>query len=324
MPVKNTEQYLRECLDSILNQSFKDWELIAINDHSTDSSFNILREYVKKDNRIRAFNNEGKGIINALRLAYQHSKGNLITRMDSDDIMHVSKLEKLFAQIIRVGNGHIAVSKVSYFSKEKVGQGYLNYAKWLNNLCETKRHYHEIYKECVIPSPAWLIYRHDLDKVNAFNPNTYPEDYDLCFRFYQHQINVVPVLDILHHWRDYPERTSRNDKHYADNRFLDLKVHYFLNIDYNSQLELVLWGAGRKGKEIAKKLIDNQIRFHWICNNEKKIGKSIYNVVLKDYKLIHSLSNFQTIIAVSSPDEQASIKEYFELYFSKPIYWFFC
>jgi len=51
--------------------------------------------------------------------------------------------------------------------------------------------FQEIYKECVIPSPCWMIYRTDMDKCQAFLPNRYPEDYDLCFRFYENGMRTT-------------------------------------------------------------------------------------------------------------------------------------
>ena len=60
VPVYNVEKYLRQCLDSIINQTLKDIEIICVNDGSTDSSLQILQEYVEKDNRIRIINKEKK------------------------------------------------------------------------------------------------------------------------------------------------------------------------------------------------------------------------------------------------------------------------
>ncbi|MCW9041214.1 MAG: glycosyltransferase, partial [Flavobacteriales bacterium] len=75
MPVKNTSLYLSECLNSIINQTEKNWELIAVNDHSTDNSKEILASFANQDNRIKVWDNTGNGIIDALQLAYSKSSG---------------------------------------------------------------------------------------------------------------------------------------------------------------------------------------------------------------------------------------------------------
>jgi len=124
LPVKNTAAYLVQCLDSILLQSFTNWELLAINDHSTDDSKHILLEYASRDRRIKILDNEGTGIINALRLAYNNSKGTYITRMDSDDKMAVNKLEILYKNVHQKEQGFIAIGQVKYFSDTSLGNCY--------------------------------------------------------------------------------------------------------------------------------------------------------------------------------------------------------
>ena len=93
MPVKNTAHFLSETISSILNQTEKNWELIAVNDNSTDNSKAVLTSFAQNDKRIKVIDNKGNGIIDALQLGYVFSNGNFITRMDSDDIMSPNKLE---------------------------------------------------------------------------------------------------------------------------------------------------------------------------------------------------------------------------------------
>ena len=90
MPVKNAAPFLTECLDSIISQSYENWELLAVDDGSSDDSLQILKNYEQFDQRITAYRNDGVGIIDALRLAYNYSQGGMITRMDADDIMTLS------------------------------------------------------------------------------------------------------------------------------------------------------------------------------------------------------------------------------------------
>jgi glycosyltransferase involved in cell wall biosynthesis len=311
MPVRNTAQFLEECLDSILVQSYLDWELIAIEDHSEDNSWSILQAYAAKDARIKVFQNPGKGIIQALRIAYQYSSGHYITRMDSDDIMPIQKLDVLHASLKQAKEGHLATGLVQYFSEKTLGNGYLRYAEWLNSLSKKGSNFKEIYKECVIPSPCWMVHRTDLEAAGAFYPNRYPEDYDLCFRFYEQGLICLPSDVVLHHWRDSEGRTSRHDPNYADNNFLDIKLHYFIKLDYQKERPLVLWGAGKKGKKLALSLQKAKIPFHWICNNEQKIGKDIYDQRLYAIEHLDQLTQPQIIIAVAQVEAQIMLKSRF-------------
>src|SRR5690606_1202495 len=244
MPVKNTSVYLLECIQSIINQTNKNWELIAVDDHSTDDSKAILHKYAANDARIKVLENTAKGIIPALQLAYSKSSGEFITRMDSDDIMVPEKLATQKQQLLQHGNNHIALGLVKYFSDNEMGEGYLKYENWLNELTKNGSNFSDIYKECVIASPCWMVYKTDFEKCGGFDSNIYPEDYDLTFRFYKNGLKCLPSNQLLHLWRDYPERTSRNHEHYAYNSFIELKVHHFLNIDYRINKKLLVWGAG--------------------------------------------------------------------------------
>lgn len=311
MPVRNTAPFLGECLDSIIAQSHTDWELLAVDDHSEDASRVILQSYADRDGRIRVLRNEGRGIIPALRLAYQKSKGAYITRMDSDDRMMPRKLELLHRALKAVGRGRLAVGGVSYFSQGELGGGYARYADWLNGLTAREKNFDEIYKECVIPSPCWMLHREDLDGCGAFQPNDYPEDYDLCFRFYQRGLKVVAVAQPLHQWRDYPERSSRNDPNYLDNRFTALKIRYFKEIDYQKDQELYLWGAGKKGKQVARELQQHGLPFHWVCENPRKTGKEIYGQRMGQPDGMAG-KNVQVLVAVTNPAEAAGIRGFLE------------
>lgn len=312
LPVKNAEPYLADCLNSIINQSEKHWELLAVEDHSTDQSFAILKAFGQKDPRINVFRNDGQGIIPALRKAYSESRGQLITRMDADDLMEINKLAALKTLLLQNGPGYIGTALVSYFSEYQLGKGYLNYQNWLNDLSRQENNFIDIYKECVIPSPCWMVFRKDLDNSAAFHPDTYPEDYDLCFRFYKNGLTIKTAQQVLHQWRDYPERTSRNDPNYADVHFFELKIQYFLDLDYNSERPLLLWGAGRKGKELAQLLIKKNIPFQWITDNSKKIDKDIYGVKLLSTSYLQQTRNPQIIIAVAAPDALVTIHQQLE------------
>lgn len=325
-PFKNTSAFLEDCINSILNQSYTNWELIIVDDTSTDNSYKIVEKFANNDSRIILLKNSGNGIIDALQLAFKHSKGNYITRMDSDDIMLPNKLEVLFNNLNIFGKKHIAIGLVEYFSDEGVGEGYKNYETWLNNLTKVGINYSEIYKECVIPSPCWLIHREDLIACDGFNPKIYPEDYDLTFRFYKNNIKCIPCDTVVHKWRDYSTRTSRTHVHYAQNHFTELKVRHFLDIDYNKNKTLIIWGAGNKGKIIAKILLEKNIPFEWICDNPKKIGKDIYGKKLKAFQVLVKIKNAQSIITVANKTAQKEIRAYLKNLNVKPVedYIFFC
>lgn len=100
VPVYNTAKYLRRCLDSLINQSFTDIEIITINDGSTDNSQTILHEYALKDPRIRSFIKENEGVSQTRNLGISLSRGKYITFVDSDDWVSKDMLNNLYQCLI--------------------------------------------------------------------------------------------------------------------------------------------------------------------------------------------------------------------------------
>ena len=326
MPVHNAGPFLRECLDSILQQTIPEWELIVVNDHSTDDSQEILCRYAQADPRIRVFQNSTKGIIPALRLAIEKAGGSLVTRMDADDMMVPEKLADLRGRLVLAGEGHVAIGLVEYISEGDLGDGFARYQDWLNKLTLSGDNYRDLYRECVIPSPCWMVFRSDLDRAGGFSPDRYPEDYDLCFRFYEAGLKCLPSGRVLHKWRDHPGRASRNDPNYADHTFIDLKVFWFLRLHHSGKSPIIVWGAGRKGKRIAKQLIRQGVEFQWVTNNRKKIGKRIYGMELLSDPLQNANRKARMIIAVASPEDQEEITSYLNGEALHPMqdYFYFC
>lgn len=326
IPFKNTSEFLTACIDSILLQSYTNWEVLAINDHSSDDSVLIMEQYAEKDPRIKVFHNDATGIIEALRKAYSLCNGEFITRMDSDDIMATNKLNTMQKALIAHGSGHLAIGKVKYFCNGEIGNGYYKYEKWLNKLSGTGSNFTEIYKECPIPSPCWMAFRSDLDKCGAFYHDRYPEDYDLAFRFYEHGLTCIPGDEVLHYWRDYDYRASRTSEHYAQNYFLEIKLHYYLKLNHRESRPLVIWGAGKKGKEIARRLLDRNLDFHWLCNNPNKIGKDIYGEKLLHFSALTHIADPQVIITVANREAQSFIRDHLNGLHLSPLedYYFFC
>ncbi|MFY0689719.1 MAG: glycosyltransferase family 2 protein [Cyclobacteriaceae bacterium] len=309
MAVKDTAPYLPDCLNSILAQTYQNWELIAVNDHSTDETPTILKDYAAKDSRIRVFHSDRPRLIPTLQVGYAQVRGELINRMDSDDKMPIYKLETMVTEWVKHGKHTIVAGGTEHFVDEgEVGDGFRRYEEWLNVVARNQTHYQEIYQECVIPSHCWLIHKDDFDAVGAFDPIVYPEDYDLCFRFYRQGLKVIGLDKIFHYWRDRSNRISRTWEEYKDNRYFELKLRYFYELDRDKSRPLVLWGAGRNGKYMAKLLQSYQDTFHWVCDNEKKIGKDVYGVRMEHFDTIRFLDNPQIMIVVSSPNAKIDIR----------------
>lgn len=304
MPVKNGLPFLLDTLESVVNQTIIDWQLIIVDDHSTDSTWSWLNLNTK-DNRIKYLKNQGKGIIDALETAWQASSGMYITRMDADDIMPINKLSNLLSALKNASEYSVATGLVKYFKHDGiVNNGYLQYEQWLNSNLLSKNPYNQLFKECVVPSPAWMVNRSIIVKLGGFKSLVYPEDYDLVFRFRQLGLSIITVPSIVHYWRDHGARASRNDPNYAENTFLPLKLKWLIKLYPNTIFNII--GAGKKGKNIAAYFLSVNQSFNWYTNNINKLKVPIYGVSLRELHY-YKAKNTCWIVAVANKSEQKNI-----------------
>lgn len=120
VPVYNVEKYLGKCIDSILNQTYKNFELILVDDGSTDSSKTICEVYSKKDNRIKLFHKTNGGLSDARNYGINHSNGEYLLFIDSDDFIHNHYLEILY-NTIEKNNADLVICKYkSVYEKDNV------------------------------------------------------------------------------------------------------------------------------------------------------------------------------------------------------------
>ena len=98
------EKYLRRCLDSVLNQTFTDWQAICVDDGSPDKSGEIAEEYAKKDKRFVVIHKENGGLSDARNAGMPHATGDYILYIDSDDFIHPQTLEIAYSLALRDGS----------------------------------------------------------------------------------------------------------------------------------------------------------------------------------------------------------------------------
>ena len=109
IPVYNQEKFLVETLNSVLNQTFSNWECILVNDGSTDNSVAVLQPFLTHDNRFHFINSENRGVSNARNLALQQVKGDYVLFLDGDDLIHPEKIQQVLSNFQK--NPETAISK---------------------------------------------------------------------------------------------------------------------------------------------------------------------------------------------------------------------
>ena len=115
VPVYNVEKYLRKCLDSIIQQTYQNLEILIINDGSTDGSDVICREYVEKDTRIAYITKENSGVSDTRNMGLKQASGDYVTFVDSDDWIEKTYVEELYDKITTY-NADIAIANYYLFN----------------------------------------------------------------------------------------------------------------------------------------------------------------------------------------------------------------
>jgi len=205
IPVYNTEQYLPECLDSVLAQTFTDIEIICINDGSTDNSLKILQKYAKQDSRINVINQKNSGVIVARNNAIATAKSEYIFPLDSDDIITPDCLEKLYTAITS-GKGDIITSRVMYFGRENHEM----------ELSKPTRYNMALGNRLVNAS---LFRKSDFDKTGGYDTDfsLCLEDYDLWLNMmFNLKLKIYRVPEILFYYRLKPIAEARNFQHRSE------------------------------------------------------------------------------------------------------------
>ncbi len=176
MPVYNTKQRVWEAIESILNQTFKEFEFIIVDDWSTDWSYEICEEYAKKDKRIRLYKNDkNMGIWYTKNRLIELSTTNYIATQDSDDISTQNRL-KLEHDFLENHQEYAIVAWNNIIIDEvwKV----IGHRKYSDDIKRV------ILKQCPVSHPTTMMRKDIFEKVWWYSHDSYVEDYDLWLRFY--------------------------------------------------------------------------------------------------------------------------------------------
>ncbi|MCI6191164.1 MAG: glycosyltransferase [Clostridium sp.] len=120
IPVYNVEEYIEECLKSILNQTYKDIELLIVDDGSTDNSIKIIKRYESKFEKIKIFTQKNKGASEARNLALKYAIGEFILFIDSDDFLEPTMIEKMVNKAEKYNSDVTICGYCLYYSKDNV------------------------------------------------------------------------------------------------------------------------------------------------------------------------------------------------------------
>ena len=252
LPFYNAENTLGEAANSIIKQTFQDFELLLIDNNSTDKSSEIACNIALRDSRVQVLHESNQGVVHAMNRGLEKSRGKFIVRMDADDISHNTRIQKQLNYLKANTEIGLLGTEVEYVPHNKNTAGFSRFVDWLNSFHSPE----EIEKKCFIEIPVVnpsLMFRRELfEKYGGCKDGDFPEDYEMQLRYLSKGVKMVKLPEVLLEWHDYSSRLARTDNRYSTDAFFKTKSMYFRKWSkkYNPfHPNIWVWGSGRKTRQ---------------------------------------------------------------------------
>lgn len=266
LPVYNGEKYLREAVDSILEQTYRNFELIVINDGSTDSTLDILLEYQKKDARVVIISRTNRGLVDSLNEGIKIARGKYIARMDADDVAHPTRIEKQVNFMEEHDDVYILGTNYSLVYEEgtteevrKAAQGThkrstasIDREDWFLSTNETMKFIH----------PTIMIRKSLFDDIGLYRYYKL-EDLELYFRTGSNGYRIDKLEEVLLDYRVRASSKSRTDARAEQTKeLMEVKMKYLTEgiLEADRPIQYLIWGAdisGDLGIDIIQRYMPN-------------------------------------------------------------------
>ena len=276
LPVRDGAEHLPECIASLSAQTEGDFEVVAVDDGSQDSTPDLLHAWAAADSRVQVISQKPSGLVVTLERGRAHARGVWLARMDADDaalpIRFASQraLMELDPSLVGCGGG------VRYVPRERVLGGALRYERWLNGLTTPGALARDVFVECPLAHPTFFLRADAVAAISGYRDLGWPEDYDLILRLWRAGGRFGTVPEVLLHWREGEWRLSRTHPSYSHEAFRRCKAHHLAASLLVERDGVVVWGAGPTGKLFARALEVEGVRIRaFVDVDERKIGQSI-------------------------------------------------
>ena len=282
LPMRNAALTLEECLRSIAGQSLGSYEVVVVNDGSSDESSEITRAWMRHDPRLRLVQSDSVGLVGALNTGLGLAGAPLIARMDADDVMFPDRLARQADFLARHPAVDVVGARVRPFPADKVGKGMQEYLCWQNGCVSSSDLKEEIFIESPLTHPSVMYRRKVVLDAGGYRHGDFPEDYELWLRLNALGSRFAKLPETLLDWRQAPSSLSRTDSRYARDAFDRIRAGYlYRHLRGMGQRPIVFWGAGRRTRARCRHLqILGVTPAAWIDIDPRKIGQTIAGVAV--------------------------------------------
>jgi cellulose synthase/poly-beta-1,6-N-acetylglucosamine synthase-like glycosyltransferase len=276
LPVFDAAPTLPAALESLRAQSERDWEVVAVDDGSSDGSLETLHAYARRDARIRVLATPHHGLVPALTAGLEVARGPFIARMDADDVSLPERLACQRRHLERHPGVGLVAARVAFEGDPERQAGYARYVAWTNALLTHEEIALGRFVESPLIHPSVMFRRELVGRLGGYAAGAFPEDYELWLRWLDAGVRMEKLPETLLRWRDRPGRLSRRDPRYAAEAFYRLKARYlarWLAAHNPHHPSVVVWGGGRLTRRRAGHLSAQGIAVSaWVDIDPRKIG----------------------------------------------------
>ncbi|NJB67741.1 glycosyltransferase involved in cell wall biosynthesis [Desulfobaculum xiamenense] len=279
LPAFDAAQSLPACLDSLLAQDMDDFEIIAVDDGSTDDTADILNRHARRDERLHVVNAPHAGVAHAFNTGIAQATGRYIARMDADDVCHPSRLRLQAAHLDANHDTGLVACRVAFGGCRETCAGYAHHVDWTNTLVSAEDIALNRFVDLPFANPAVMFRAELAERLGGARDGDFPEDYDMWLRWLDAGVRMEKLPQTLVTWNDPPTRLTRNDTRYDPEAFYRVKAHYLARwlAAHNPQHpEVYVLGAGRPTRRRADMLLAHGVAIAaYVDVDPKKIGMVI-------------------------------------------------
>lgn len=277
LPCYNSQQTLETCLQSLAQQTWTDFEVIAVNDGSHDDTAAILQSFARGDMRFRVMTIPHGGVVNAMNAGMVECQGSYIARMDSDDVCLPDRFRLQKDYLDAHPDIGLVGGKVRFGGDSAQCKGYSLYVDWTNTLLTNQQIRRARFVESPFANPS-IMFRKDLvSRWGAFYDGPFPEDYEFILRWLGAGVRMAKVEEEVLIWNDPPTRISRTDPRYDPDAFYRIKAKYLAEALRGRGVsgQVAVLGAGRVSRRRASMLEEYGVRIaSWIDIDPAKIDRT--------------------------------------------------